>query len=97
MKPRIKLFNNERMGYTMEKASKKYVEVTEELKTLLVSELVNANNVENMSENEFELMKVCLKFIDASNDLITKQACMLSDMSERLDMIYSTVAEGNEA
>lgn len=71
----------------MKATSEKLVNATNELKDFLI-EVKMSESLAYMSEEEFKLMKLSLKLVDAANEHIIKNAEYMESIDKKLDRIY---------
>lgn len=71
----------------MKATSEKLVNATNELKDFLI-EVKMSESLAYMSEEEFKLMKLSLKLVDAANEHMIKNAEYMESIDKKLDRIY---------
>lgn len=77
---------------TMHEATENFVEVMNELKTLMLNQF-DENTLVHMNSHEFESVKLLFKSLNATNDLLEAYGSTLIEINNQLNVLVSSLEE----
>lgn len=78
----------------MKEAVIKFNEVTNELKDLVLKEGFNEETLMGLDENTLKAVQLCFKLMEASQQIMIKQAELMDNQDKKLDMILEQIKKG---
>ena len=74
----------------MVETTQKMVEKTNELKKLMMAEMVKMDGLDDMSVEGFQALQLCNELVTLNNKLLVKNAEMMSEIDRKLDQLLKS-------
>lgn len=74
----------------MVETTQKMVEKTNELKKLMMTEMVKMDALDDMSVEGFQALQLCNELVTLNNKLLVKNAEMMSEIDRKLDQLLKS-------
>lgn len=75
----------------MIESSEKFVEAMNGMKEVIAKEFVNSDAIKNMDSEQFNYFCSICKFVDAANELVTRQAEIINNINEKMDKLLEKI------